>query len=230
MFFFQIKLMEVIGEGTFSIVKRAIWHNPNGNKTDVAVKILRDVSESIMEDLQVEASHLLKLQHYNLVRLYGIVQQPAMMVFELCDGGELLSRLRDKKKPVPLVTTLLDYCVQLVKALTFLESKHYVHRDVAARNILLSKDEKVVKLCDFGLMRSLKENERTYVMHARNRVPFSWCPPEALRYRQFSHASDVWAFGVTAWEIFSYGEDPWIGCRAIDVYLMVLAIQEFYLH
>ncbi|EYC38144.1 hypothetical protein Y032_0739g1958 [Ancylostoma ceylanicum] len=54
-------------------------------------------------------------------------------------------------------------------------------------------------------------------MHAQKRVPFSWCPPEALRHRRFSHASDVWAFGVTVWEIFSYGEDPWIGCRAIDV-------------
>ncbi|KAK5973956.1 hypothetical protein GCK32_008056 [Trichostrongylus colubriformis] len=213
----QIKLMESVGEGTFSIVKRGIWYNPNGSKVDVAVKILRDVSPSIVEDLQAEASHLLKLQHPNLIRLFGVVQQPAMLVFELCEGGELLSRIRDTSKPTLLVTTLLDYCLQVVKALTFLESKHFVHRDVAARNILLSKDEKVVKLCDFGLMRGLKENERTYVMHTQNRVPFSWCPPEALRHRKFSHASDVWAFGVTAWEIFTFGEDPWIGCRAIDV-------------
>ncbi|VDL63762.1 unnamed protein product [Nippostrongylus brasiliensis] len=139
----QIKLMESIGEGTFSVVKRALWYHPNGTKIDVAVKILRDVSPCIMEDLQVEASHLLKLQHSNLIRLFGIVQQPAMMVFELCEGGELLIRLRDTSKPVPLVTTLLDYCLQVVKGLTFLESKHYVHRDVAARNVLLSKDEKV---------------------------------------------------------------------------------------
>lgn len=72
--------MESIGEGTFSIVKRAIWYHPNGNRVDVAVKILRDVSPCVMEDLQVEATHLLKLQHTNLVRLFGVVQQPAMMV------------------------------------------------------------------------------------------------------------------------------------------------------
>ncbi|ETN77201.1 hypothetical protein NECAME_11232 [Necator americanus] len=66
-------------------------------------------------------------------------------VFELCEGGELLSRLRDANKPTFLVTTLLEYCLQIVKALTFLETKHIVHRDIAARNILLTKDEKNLK-------------------------------------------------------------------------------------
>ncbi|KIH59143.1 hypothetical protein ANCDUO_10638 [Ancylostoma duodenale] len=141
--------METIGEGTFSVVKRALWYHPSGVKLDVAVKILRDISPSLIEDLQVEASHLLKLQHSNLIRMYGIVQQPAMMVFELCEGGELLNRLRDTSKPPPLVTTLLDYCLQIVKALTFLESKHFVHRDVAARNILLSKDEKASSIVHY---------------------------------------------------------------------------------
>ncbi|EGT34418.1 hypothetical protein CAEBREN_13561 [Caenorhabditis brenneri] len=113
----------------------------------------------MMDDLKVEASHLLKLQHPSLIRLYGIVRQPAMMVFELCEGGSLLDRLRDDKKPILLVSRLHDYCIQIAKALQFLESKHCVHRDVAARNILLSKDEK----------------------------------------------------------IFTFGEAPWVGCRAIDV-------------
>lgn len=72
--------MEIIGEGTFSIVKRALWYHPSGERRDVAVKILRDISQSNVEDLQVEASHLLKLQHSNLIRMFGIVRQPAMMV------------------------------------------------------------------------------------------------------------------------------------------------------
>lgn len=43
------------------------------------------------------------------------------------------------------------------------------------------------------------------------------CPPESLRFRQFSHASDVWAMGVLMWEIYSFGEDPWAGLRGADV-------------
>ncbi|PIC16000.1 hypothetical protein B9Z55_022760 [Caenorhabditis nigoni] len=213
----QIKLFEQLGEGSFAVVKRGTWTRSNGQRIDVAVKILRDISPNIMDDLRVEASHLLKLQHSSLIRLYGIVHQPAMMVFELCEGGSLLDRLRDDKKPIPLVSKLHDYCIQIAKALQFLESKHCVHRDVAARNILLAKDENTVKICDFGLMRALKDNEQMYTMAPQKKVPFAWCPPEALRHRKFSHASDVWSYGVTIWELFTFGEEPWVGCRAIDV-------------
>ena len=48
-------------------------------------------------------------------------------------------------------------------------------------------------------------------MSAPKRVPFAWCAPESLRHRQFSHKSDVWSFGVTLWELFTYGEEPWMG-------------------
>lgn len=48
-------------------------------------------------------------------------------------------------------------------------------------------------------------------------VPFPWCAPESLRYKQFSHASDVWMFGVTCWEIYTFGEDPWIGLNGSQI-------------
>lgn len=68
-----------------------------------------------------------------------------------------------------------------------------------------------VKIGDFGLMRALPQEEDCYVMTEHKKVPFPWCAPESLRYRQFSHASDVWMFGVTVWEMFTFGEDPWVG-------------------
>jgi activated CDC42 kinase 1 len=132
----------------------------------------------------------------------------------------LKDRLRSQTKARLLVTKLLNYAQQIANGMTYLESRNFVHRDLAARNVLLTDNEEIVKICDFGLTRSLNENERLYVMSAPKKVPFSWCPPESLRFRQFSHKSDVWAFGVTCWELFTYGEEPFIGCKAIDVLKM----------
>uniref|UniRef100_A0A915BWW5 non-specific protein-tyrosine kinase n=2 Tax=Parascaris univalens TaxID=6257 RepID=A0A915BWW5_PARUN len=214
----QIKLMERLGEGSFAIVKRAIWTRADSGRTDVAVKILRDATPEVIEDLQHEVNNMQKLQHPNLIRLYGIVfSNPAMMVVEFCDGGSLVDRLRSVEKPTVLVSLLVDYAQQIAKGMAYLESKHCVHRDLAARNVLLTDSERTVKICDFGLMRALEDHQRLYVMSAQKKVPFAWCPPESLRLRQFSHASDVWAFGVTLWEMFSYGEEPWAGCRGAEV-------------
>jgi activated CDC42 kinase 1 len=69
------------------------------------------------------------------------------------------------------------------------------------------------KIGDFGLMRSLSAHDDHYVMSAHSKVPFAWCAPESLRRRQFSHASDAWSMGVTLWEIFSYGEEPWCAMK-----------------
>ncbi|VDM28504.1 unnamed protein product [Toxocara canis] len=81
----QIKLMERLGEGSFAVVKRAIWTRAEGKKTDVAVKILRDATPEVIEDLQLEVNNMQKLQHPNLIRLYGIVfSNPAMMVCQCC--------------------------------------------------------------------------------------------------------------------------------------------------
>lgn len=60
-------------------------------------------------------------------------------------------------------------------------------------------------------MRALPDANDCYVMSERRRVPFPWCAPESLRERQFSHASDVWMFAVALWEMYSFGEEPWIG-------------------
>ncbi|PIC15778.1 hypothetical protein B9Z55_022623 [Caenorhabditis nigoni] len=204
----QIELFEELGEGSFAVVKRGFWTRSNGKRVNVAVKILRDISPNFMDDLRVEASHLLKLQYSSLLRLYGIVHQPAMMVFELCEGGSLLDRLRDNRKPPPTPLKLHFYCIQLAKALQFLQSRHCVHRDVAARNILLTKDEIYIKLADFGFDPSDLAPKK-----------FGWWAPEVFRYRTFSNESDIWAYGVTVWELYTLGEEPWSGHQVYQVIL-----------
>lgn len=77
-------MAERLGEGSFAVVKRALWKRADGVKLDVAVKILRDPTKEIMEDLQQEVNNMQRLQHPNLIRLYGIVfSNPSMMVIFL---------------------------------------------------------------------------------------------------------------------------------------------------
>ncbi|KFQ16129.1 Activated CDC42 kinase 1, partial [Leptosomus discolor] len=100
--------------------------------------------------------------------------------------------------------------------MAYLESKRFIHRDLAARNILLASNE-LVKIGDFGLMRALPKNDDHYVMQEHRKVPFAWCAPESLKTRTFSHASDTWMFGVTLWEMFTYGQEPWIGLNGSQI-------------
>ncbi|CAK5089962.1 unnamed protein product [Meloidogyne enterolobii] len=227
----EISLYETLGEGNFSIVKRAIWNRSDNNssKIECAVKILHNnMTEIFRKDLLAEITNMQKLRHQNLVQLFGVVfGENTLMVLEYCQGGSLLDRLKNcgngkfADKIRPLITTLHNYTQQIVNGMAYLESRRCVHRDLAARNVLLAHDEQIVKICDFGLARALSENERLYVMNELKKVPFSWCPPESLRYRQFSHKSDVWAFGVTMWELYTFCEEPWAGCRAAEVLQLI---------
>ena len=104
----------------------------------------------------------------------------------------------------------------LARGMAYLELKRFIHRDLACRNVLLASVDRV-KIGDFGLMRALPQEDDCYVMQERKKVPFPWCAPESLKTRQFSHASDTWMFGVTLWEMFTFGEEPWIGLNGSQI-------------
>ncbi|VTJ72917.1 Hypothetical predicted protein [Marmota monax] len=215
----DLRLLEKLGDGSFGVVRRGEWDAPAGKTVSVAVKCLKpDVlsQPEAMDDFIREVNAMHSLDHRNLIRLYGVVLTPPMkMVTELAPLGSLLDRLR-KHQGHFLLGTLSRYAVQVAEGMGYLESKRFIHRDLAARNLLLATRD-LVKIGDFGLMRALPQNDDHYVMQEHRKVPFAWCAPESLKTRTFSHASDTWMFGVTLWEMFTYGQEPWIGLNGSQI-------------
>ncbi|XP_063756288.1 non-receptor tyrosine-protein kinase TNK1 isoform X2 [Eleginops maclovinus] len=209
----ELVLAEKLGSGSFGVVKRGEWHTPNGRVLPVAVKSLRSSMSRQTEtltDFLAEVTIMQSLDHPNIIRLYGVVlTQPLKMVTELAPMGSLYDTLRSRQFEFPLVRLWL-FATQIAAGMDYLEMRRFIHRDLAARNVLLSSRE-IVKIGDFGLMRGLSQEKDHYVMKAHRRIPFAWCAPESLRIGSFSHSSDVWMFGVTLWEMFTYCEEPWFG-------------------
>ncbi|XP_077365711.1 receptor-type tyrosine-protein kinase FLT3-like [Festucalex cinctus] len=106
---------------------------------------------------------------------------------------------------------LLSFAVQVAKGMDFLSSKNCIHRDLAARNVLVTKG-RLVKIADFGLARDI-DNDSNYVVRGHVCLPVKWMAPESIFQGMYTMKSDVWAYGILLWEIFSLGVTPYPGVK-----------------
>ncbi|KAK5604306.1 hypothetical protein CRENBAI_019889 [Crenichthys baileyi] len=201
----DIVVGRILGEGFFGEVHDGVYKSPSGERTRVAIKTCKDCSAEVKGKFLSEAELMKNLDHPHIVRLIGVIEvDPVWIVMELYEYGELGNYLVEQQY-ILSTAKLTQYCLQICKALAYLERLNMVHRDIAIRNILVASVE-CVKLGDFGLSRYIDEQE--YYKASVSRLPIKWMAPESINFRRFTSASDVWMFGVCVWEIFSLAQQP----------------------
>ncbi|KAF7461470.1 focal adhesion kinase 1 [Marmota monax] len=211
----RIELGRCIGEGQFGDVHQGVYMSPENPALAVAIKTCKNcTSDSVREKFLQEALTMRQFDHPHIVKLIGVItENPVWIIMELCTLGELRSFLQVRKYSLNLASLIL-YAYQLSTALAYLESKRFVHRDIAARNVLVSSND-CVKLGDFGLSRYMEDS--TYYKASKGKLPIKWMAPESINFRRFTSASDVWMFGVCMWEILMHGVKPFQGVKNNDV-------------
>ncbi|XP_072296981.1 epidermal growth factor receptor [Eucyclogobius newberryi] len=213
----EFKKIKVLGSGAFGTVYKGLWV-PEGEdvKIPVAIKVLREAtSPKANKEILDEAFVMASVEHPHVCRLLGIcLTSTVQLVTQLMPFGCLLDYIKEHKDNIGS-QYLLNWCVQIAKGMNYLEEQHLVHRDLAARNVLV-KTPQHVKITDFGLAKLLNADEKEY--HADGgKVPIKWMALESILNRTYTHQSDVWSYGVTVWELMTFGTKPYDGISASEI-------------
>ncbi|KAM6992627.1 ephrin type-A receptor 7 isoform 4-T4 [Tautogolabrus adspersus] len=221
-----IKIERVIGAGEFGEVCSGRLKLPGKRDVSVAIKTLKvGYTEKQRREFLCEASIMGQFDHPNVVHLEGVVTRgkPVMIVIEYMENGSLDAFLR-KHDGQFTVIQLVGMLRGIAAGMRYLSDMGYVHRDLAARNILVNSNL-VCKVSDFGLSRVIDDDPEAVYTTTGGKIPVRWTSPEAIQYRKFTSASDVWSYGIVMWEVMSYGERPYWDMSNQDV---IKAIEEGY--
>ncbi|XP_059745722.1 mitogen-activated protein kinase kinase kinase 7 isoform X1 [Bos taurus] len=216
----EIEVEEVVGRGAFGVVCKAKWR-----AKDVAIKQIE--SESERKAFIVELRQLSRVNHPNIVKLYGACLNPVCLVMEYAEGGSLYNESQKeivKKRNLPKIKNLLktrgynimlhgaeplpyytaahamSWCLQCSQGVAYLHSmqpKALIHRDLKPPNLLLVAGGTVLKICDFGTACDIQTHM------TNNKGSAAWMAPEVFEGSNYSEKCDVFSWGIILWEVIT---------------------------
>ena len=210
----RYEILTLIGSGGMSEVYRAHCHKLN---REVAIKVLKKEfcsDEEFVRKFKMEAQAAGALNHPNIVNIYDVVDEEALhyIVMELVDGITLKEYIRKKGRLD--IREAIDLAVQVAKGIGAAHQRQIVHRDVKPQNMILSKDEKKVKVADFGIARAV--TSQTVSSQAVGSVHY--ISPEQAKGEFTDERSDIYSLGITLYEMVT-GKLPFTGDTAVSIAL-----------
>ncbi|XP_050994266.1 LOW QUALITY PROTEIN: mitogen-activated protein kinase kinase kinase 7 [Labeo rohita] len=190
----DIEVEEVVGRGAFGVVCKAKWKG-----RDVAIKTIE--SESERNAFIVELRQLSRVNHPNIVKLYGSCSNPVCLVMEYAEGGSLYNVLHGAE-PLPHYTAshAMSWCLQCSQGVSYLHGmkpKALIHRDLKPPNLLLVAGGTVLKICDFGTACDIQTHM------TNNKGSAAWMAPEVFEGNNYSEKCDVFSWGIILWEVIT---------------------------
>lgn len=192
--YIDIEVEEVVGRGAFGVVCKAKWKG-----RDVAIKTIE--SESEKNAFIVELRQLSRVDHPNIVKLYGSCNNPVCLVMEYAEGGSLYNVLHGAE-PLPHYTAshAMSWCLQCSQGVSYLHGmkpKALIHRDLKPPNLLLVAGGTVLKICDFGTACDIQTHM------TNNKGSAAWMAPEVFEGSNYSEKCDVFSWGIILWEVIT---------------------------
>ncbi|OMJ66039.1 hypothetical protein SteCoe_35373 [Stentor coeruleus] len=214
----ELELKQSIGVGSSCTVYKGIYRH-----TSVAIKVLRNTSQSSQKEFEREVETMVKLRHPNLVLFMGAsVEKELCIVTEFCIGDTLFHLLHETTNVQISYRQQLKIAKDTAQGMAFLHSSNIIHRDLKSLNLLLeeliqSQNDRVhVKITDFGISRTIDEGILTGQMGTCH-----WMAPEVLASQPYGFPADVYSYGIVLWEIFAR-ETPYRGINPAMIPYQVL--------